>query len=91
MNQEVMGKDGEQCREQNGSTVVGPDNYKLLCAAQVNWYRRFGRYPARIRYDGHGVQYVIGDWSWKRVYPDFREHIEIVAGFPADLPALQEN
>lgn len=63
------------------------DNYRLLCAAQVHWYRRFGRYPVRVRCDAHGIEYVVGDWSWNRLYPDFRERIENQPSFPNDLPS----
>ena len=45
---------------------------------EVGWYHRFGKYPnERIRKDGNGNEYVIGDWSWSRNYPDKDETIEI--------------
>lgn len=43
---------------------------------EVDWYRRFGNYPAeRIRLDGHGRPYVIGDECWNRWHRTM-EHIE---------------
>lgn len=39
---------------------------RALCAAEVSWYRRYGKHPGRIVRDSHGVEYVIGDWSWNR-------------------------
>lgn len=52
------------------------DNHKILQAAEVNWYRRFGRYPhQRIVQDGTRQLFVIGDWSWMRMAVP-REDIE---------------
>lgn len=52
--------------------------YLNNCRAEVEWYRRYGRHADRVRVDGHGVKYVVGDWSWNRNHPDRREHIEDV-------------
>ena len=43
--------------------------------AQVAWYRANGRWPAeRIKreYRGQGNEYVVGDWSWHRLHPEYR-------------------
>lgn len=37
-----------------------------LQSKQVEWYRKNGRFPRRIRKDKDGKEYVIGDWSWNR-------------------------
>ncbi len=33
-------------------------------AAEVGWYRLRGKYPHRIKIDGEGHLYVVGDWAW---------------------------
>ena len=50
--------------------------YRELCQREVEWYRRHGRYPERIRRDLSGTAYVIGDWSWNRNHPNKSEVIE---------------
>lgn len=40
--------------------------YAELAAEEVRWYRKFGRFPERIKKDSSGIEYVIGDWSWNR-------------------------
>lgn len=51
-----------------------PDNE--VQAEEVAWYRLHGRYSERIRLDGSGRPYVIGDWSWNQHYPHAREEVE---------------
>lgn len=51
-------------------------SYSELCAFQVRWYRRVGRHQDRVRRDSHGVEYVVGDWSWNRLYPQRPEFID---------------
>ena len=47
---------------------MSADNHRILQASEVAWYFKHGRYPElRIVRDGHGQQYVIGDWSWNRM------------------------
>lgn len=44
-------------------------------AAEVTWYRKNGRYPMdRIKRDGTGAEYVVGDTAWNR--DRWREFIE---------------
>lgn len=43
---------------------------------EVEWYRRHGKYPERIRRCGSGELYVVGDWAWERHHPDKPEPIE---------------
>lgn len=43
---------------------------------EVEWYRTHGKYPARIRRDNLGHEYVIGDWSWNGSHNLSREFIE---------------
>lgn len=51
--------------------------YVGICNADVRWYLQHGRYGVgRIRTDRDGVQYVIGDWSWNRLYPNHLEFID---------------
>jgi hypothetical protein len=38
-------------------------------AREVAWYRQHGRFPERIKYDGRGQLYVIGDQSWNMNHP----------------------
>ena len=53
--------------------MIGNDISEL----QVGWYQVHGKYPAiRIRHDNKGNRYVIGDWSWIRIYPQYPEPIE---------------
>jgi len=40
-------------------------------AREIAWYRRFGRYPERIK---NGV--MIGDWWWNLNHPDKTEIVE---------------
>lgn len=51
-------------------------NYRAHCRAEVEWYRRHGKYPERIKPDSAGVLYVIGDLSWNMNRPDKLERIE---------------
>lgn len=53
-------------------------DFRLRQRAQVEWYRKNGRYPERIRreHSGQGEEYVTGDWSWQRLHPDKPETIE---------------
>jgi hypothetical protein len=43
---------------------------------EVAWYRRHGRHPERVVRDGHGREYVIGDWSWERSHGPGAEMVE---------------
>jgi hypothetical protein len=36
-------------------------------AAEVRWYRKHGNFQERIRIDGHGFPYVVGDQFWNCV------------------------
>lgn len=48
-----------------------------LYRAEVDWYRRYGKHgESRIRQNRDGVNYVIGDWSWNRLYPEKLEFVE---------------
>lgn len=48
----------------NGTHIL---THEAHAQAEVDWYRKHGRYPnTRIVQDSHGVEYVIGDWSWNR-------------------------
>ena len=44
--------------------------------AELEWYRKFGRYPERIRKDSLGLDYMIGDYAWHRKHPDRQEFVE---------------
>ncbi len=50
--------------------------YLILCAKEVAWYRQHGKHKDRIRTDRQGVDYVIGDWSWNRLYPERKEFVD---------------
>ena len=43
---------------------------------EVIWYGKNGKYPERIAKDNNSKLYVIGDWSWNRLYPNKFEEIE---------------
>jgi len=43
---------------------------------EIRWYRQFGKYPERITKDRSGQQYMVGDWSWNRNYPEKAETVE---------------
>lgn len=45
-------------------------------AREVEWYRRHGRYPERVRVSGDGRYYVVGDWSWNRLRATKPEFVE---------------
>lgn len=53
-------------------------SYEMMCALQVNWYRRNGRYPnERIKVDGDGVEYVAyDDQTWNKHHPGKPEAIK---------------
>jgi hypothetical protein len=65
----------------------------ILQAKEVEWYRRFGRYPHhRVISDGSGREYVIGDWGWNReansyevIEPEMSEWVK------AHMPKLQSQ
>jgi hypothetical protein len=43
---------------------------------EVEWYRKNGKHPTRIKHDQSGNLYVIGDWSWNKLHPSLYEKIE---------------
>lgn len=43
---------------------------------ELEWYKIYGKYPERIKRDSKGQEYVIGDWSWERNYPNKPEWID---------------
>src|SRR5688572_11553947 len=50
--------------------IKHPSSYEILCARELAWYRKHGKYPDnRISQDDYGVEYVIGDFSWNRENP----------------------
>lgn len=53
--------------------------------AEVDWYRRNGRYPERIKLDSGGAPYVLGDASWNRAG---RPH-ELIEGLLPRVPILK--
>lgn len=56
--------------------AMGDEQYRAICQAEIDWYRRYGKYPERITGDSHGAQYVIGDQSWNQRNPHRPEAIE---------------
>jgi len=50
--------------------------YEHLCKHAVTWYRQNGLYLDRIREDGYGILYVIGDESWNVNHPNKQEAVD---------------
>lgn len=44
--------------------------------AEVEWYRKHGRYKDRITEDTDGKKYVIGDESWNAQHHNAVEYID---------------
>jgi hypothetical protein len=44
--------------------------------AEIDWYRKHGKYADRIVKDSHGKQYMIGDWAWNRARHNRQEWFE---------------
>jgi hypothetical protein len=44
--------------------------------AEIDWYRKHGKYADRIVKDSHGKQYMIGDWAWNRSRHNRQEWVE---------------
>lgn len=62
-------------------------------AAEVEWYLKRGRYRHRIRIDGLGQEFVIGDLGWNSDFnpkKDEREWIENQPDFP-HLPIMRRG
>ena len=57
--------------------TIGGMSYRELSRLSVDWYRKNGKYPERIRTDGDGVEYIVGDWSWERMNPDKPEYVDL--------------
>lgn len=47
-----------------------------IAEREVIWYRKNGKYPERIVTNNQNKLYVIGDWSWNRLYPNKFEEAE---------------
>jgi hypothetical protein len=45
---------------------------------EVEWYKKNGKYQDRIVKDALGKEFVIGDWSWERNFPDRPEYADIL-------------
>lgn len=52
------------------------DAHQLYQSAEVEWYRQHGRFTERIDIDGHGQEYVIGDFGWFKMMRKPFEPIE---------------
>lgn len=50
--------------------------YMNHCRAEVEWYRKHGKWHDRIRVTSDGVKFVVGDWSWNRSHPRRKEYVE---------------
>lgn len=53
-------------------------------AYEVAWYRAYGRYPERIKLDGSGQPFVVGDQCWNQNNPDKIEYLESRLGSVAE-------
>lgn len=52
------------------------EKYANVNERSVAWYRVNGKYPDRIHQSSSLGEYVVGDWSWNRNYPDRQEYIK---------------
>lgn len=66
-------------------------SYTKMASVDVVWYREHGIHPDRIVHDSQGVEYVIGDWSWERKYPNRYESIDRKLDVNHELISAKES